>query len=45
MGHKGSTPKRKLITLSASKRKLGRAYTCSLKAHIKALEQMGENSL
>ena len=31
--------RRKLIGLSASKKKLERAYTSSLKAHIKALEQ------
>jgi hypothetical protein len=29
----------KLITLSASKKKLKRAYTSSLTAHLKALEQ------
>ena len=29
----------KLITLSASKKKLNRAYTSSLTAHLKALEQ------
>jgi hypothetical protein len=34
----------KLIVLSASKRKLQRAYTSSLTAHLKALERKGANS-
>ena len=34
----------KLIALSASKRKLERAYTSSLTAHLKALEQKEPNS-
>jgi hypothetical protein len=34
----------KLIALSASKRKLKRAYTSSLTAHLKALEQKEANS-
>jgi hypothetical protein len=34
----------KLIALSASKKKLERAYTSSLTAHIKALEQKEANS-
>ena len=34
----------KLIALSASKRKLKRAYTSSLTAHLKALEQREANS-
>jgi hypothetical protein len=34
----------KLIALSASKRKLERAYTSSLTAHLKALEQKEANS-
>jgi hypothetical protein len=34
----------KLITLSASKKKLERAYTSSLTAHLKALEQKETNS-
>ena len=34
----------KLITLSASKKKLERAHTSSLTTHLKALEQKEENS-
>jgi hypothetical protein len=34
----------KLIALSASKRKLKRAYTSSLTAHLKALEQKAGNT-
>jgi hypothetical protein len=34
----------KLLALSASKKKLERAYTSSLTAHLKALEQKEENS-
>jgi hypothetical protein len=34
----------KLISLSASKKKLERAYASSLKAHLKALEQKEENT-
>ena len=34
----------KLIALSASKKKLERAYTSSLTAYLKALEQKGANS-
>ena len=34
----------KLMALSASKKKLERAYTSSLKAHLKALEQKKTNS-
>jgi hypothetical protein len=36
--------KGKLIALSASKRKLERAYTSSLTAHLKALEQIEANA-
>jgi hypothetical protein len=36
--------KGKLIVLSASKKKLERAYTSSLTAHLKALEQKEANS-
>jgi hypothetical protein len=36
--------KGKLIALSASKKKLERAYTNSLTAHLEALEQMEANS-
>jgi superfamily II RNA helicase len=36
--------KGKLIALSASKKKLERAYTSSLTAHLKALEQKGTNT-
>jgi hypothetical protein len=40
MGQNESSPKReKLIGLSASKKKLERAYKSSLTAHLKALEQ------
>ena len=35
----------KLIALSASKKKLERAYTSSLMAHLKALEQKEANTL
>jgi hypothetical protein len=34
----------KLIALRAAKKKLDRAYTCSLTAHLKALEQKEANS-
>jgi hypothetical protein len=34
----------KLIALSASKKKLEKAYTSSLTAHLKALEQKEANS-
>jgi hypothetical protein len=34
----------KLITVSASKKKLERAYTSSLRAHLKALEQKEANT-
>jgi hypothetical protein len=44
MGHNESSPERKLITPSASKKKLERAYTTSLTAHLKALEQKEANS-
>ena len=37
--------KGKLIALSASKKKLERAFTSSLTAHLKALEQKEANSL
>jgi hypothetical protein len=36
-------PRGKLIALRASKMKLERAYTCSLKIHLKALEQKETN--
>jgi hypothetical protein len=36
--------KGKLIAMSASKKKLERAYTSSLTAHLKALEQKEANS-
>jgi hypothetical protein len=35
--------KEKVIALSASKKKLERGHTSSLKTHLKALEQKGEN--
>jgi hypothetical protein len=34
----------KLVALSASKKKLERAYTSSLTAHLKGLEQKGINT-
>ena len=43
MGHNKSSAKRTVIALSASKKKLDRAYTSSLKAHLKALEQKEAN--
>jgi hypothetical protein len=43
-GHKESIPKRKLIALSESKKKLDRTYTSSLTTYLKALEQKEENS-
>ena len=39
MGHNESSAKRKTHSLSASKKKWERAYTSSLMAHVKALEQ------
>jgi hypothetical protein len=36
--------RRKLIALSASKKKLERAYTSSLTAHLKALDQKEVNT-
>jgi hypothetical protein len=36
--------KGKLIALTASKKKLERAYTCSLTAHLKAIKQKEANS-
>jgi superfamily II RNA helicase len=44
MGHNERSPKRKPIVLSASKKKLERAYTRSLTAHMKALEQKEANT-
>jgi hypothetical protein len=44
MGHNESSPKRKLIALSASKKKLERAHTSSLTTQLKALEQKEANS-
>ena len=44
MGCNESSGKRKLIALSASRKKLGRAYTSSLTAHLKALEQKEANT-
>ena len=44
MGHNESSAKRKLIVLSASKKKLERACTSSLMTHLKALEQKEANS-
>jgi hypothetical protein len=34
----------KLITLSSAKKKVERAYTSNLTAHLKAIEQKGSNS-
>ena len=39
-----AVPREKLIALSASKKKLERAYTSSLTAHLKALEQKEANT-
>ena len=39
MGHNENSPKRKLIALSDSKKKLDRGYTSSLTALLEALEQ------
>jgi hypothetical protein len=44
MRHNESIPKRKLIALSASKKKLERTYSSSLTAHLKALEQKEANT-
>ena len=44
MGHNESIPMRKLIALSASKKKLERAHISSLTTHLKALEQKEANS-
>jgi hypothetical protein len=44
MGHNENRLKTNLIALSASKKKLERAYTSSLTAHLKALEKMKANS-
>ena len=43
MGHK-AVVRGKLIALSASKKKLERAYTSSLTAHLKVIEQKEANS-
>ena len=43
MGHKKAFLRGKLIALSASKKKLERANTSSLKTHLKALEQKEAN--
>jgi hypothetical protein len=44
MGHNESSLTGKLIALSASKKKLERAYTSSLTVHPKALEQKEANT-
>jgi hypothetical protein len=44
MGHNESVLRGKLLALSTSKKNLERAYTSSLTAHLKALEQKEENS-
>jgi hypothetical protein len=44
MGHNERSGKRKTHNLSASKKKLERAYTRSLTAHLNALEQKEANS-
>ena len=44
MGHNEAVLRGKLISLSASKKKLERLYTSSLMAHLEALEQKEENS-
>ena len=45
MGTMKAVLRGKLIALSASKKKLEQAYTSSLTAHLKALEQKEANSL
>jgi hypothetical protein len=45
VGHNESSAKRKLIALSDSKKKLERAYTISLTAHLKTIEQKEANTL
>ena len=44
MGHNETVIRRKLIALSASKKKLERAYTSSVTAHLEALELKEANS-
>jgi hypothetical protein len=44
MGHNESSTKRKTHSSGASKKKLERAYTSSLSAHLKALEQKEVNT-
>jgi hypothetical protein len=44
MGHNESSPKRKTHSSEFSKKKLDRAYTSSLTAHLNALEQKEANS-
>jgi hypothetical protein len=44
MGHNESSAKGKIIALSASKKKLERAYSSRLTAHLKALEQKEANT-
>jgi hypothetical protein len=45
MGHNEGSLKRKLISLSASKKKLEKAYTSRLTAHLESLELKEANSL
>ena len=44
MGHNKAVLRRKLIALSATIKKLERAYTSSFMAHLKALEKKEANS-
>jgi hypothetical protein len=44
MGHNEALLRGKLIALSASKKKLEKAYTSSLTTHLKALKQKETNS-
>jgi hypothetical protein len=44
MGHMKAVLRGKLLVLRATKKKLERAYTSSLTAHLKALEQKEANS-
>jgi hypothetical protein len=44
MGCHESSPKRNFIALNATKKKLKRAYTSSLTAHLEALELKEANS-
>ena len=44
MRHNKSSPREKLIAMGATKKKLDKAYTSSLIAHLKTIEQKEANS-